>query len=58
VPASAVMGYLPFRIDDGTLPNFDDAIAGHKSDRFRRFNEINVSPLVTVIVNVIGYLAE
>jgi hypothetical protein len=52
------MGYLPFRIDDGTLPNFDDAIAGHKSDRFRRFNEINVSPLVTVIVNVIGYLAE
>ena len=56
--APAVMGSLPFRIDDRPLPNFYDAIASDKPDGFRRFDEVDVSPLIAVVVNVIGHFAE
>ncbi len=53
-----MMGRLPFRIDDRPFPNFDDAIAGHKPNSFCRLNEIHVSPLVAVVVDVITHLTE
>ena len=52
------MGRLPFWVYDRSFPDFDNAVAGDEPKRFCRFNEINVSPLVTMIVNVISHFAQ
>ena len=53
-----MMRPLPFWVYDRPFPDFDNAIAGDESKGFCRFNEIDVSPLITVVVNVIGYFAQ
>jgi len=54
----AVMGYLPFRIDNRTLADFDDAITSTKAHHPRGLNEIDVRPLILVVVDVVGDLAK
>ena len=53
-----MMRSLPFRIDDWSLSDLDDAVASNKSKRFCRLDEFDVSPLVTMVVNVIGYFTQ
>ena len=56
--ASAVVGLLPLRIDDRTSPNFDDAVAGPKARVNGSLDQLNVRPLVLVMVDIISNLAE
>ena len=58
MPAATVMRRLPFRIDDRPFPNFDNTIAGDKPDGLRRLDQIDMSPLVSMIVDVICNLPE
>jgi len=51
VLASAVVRDLPFRIDDRSFTHFDDAIAGDETRRLRRLDQIDMRPLVAMIVN-------
>ena len=53
-----MMGCLPFWVYDGPFPDFDDAVASDEPKRFCRFNEIDVCPLITMVVNVISHFAQ
>jgi hypothetical protein len=53
-----MVGHLPFGVDDRPLPHLDDAIAGAKAAGDRRFDDLQMRPLVTVIVDVIRNLAQ
>ena len=53
-----MVGRLPLRIDNRSLTNFDDAVARGETDAPRRCHHVNVSPLQSVVVDVVGYLAK
>jgi hypothetical protein len=55
---STVVRDLPFRVDNRTLADLHDAIARCKTHRARRLDQLNVRPLVSVIMNVVGDLAK
>ncbi len=56
--ASAVVSGLPLRIDDRSLADFNDAIAGAESNGRRGLHQFNVRPLILMVVNVVGDLAK
>ena len=56
--APAMMGDLPFRIDDRSLSDLDDAVAGHEPSSLPGVDQIDMCPLITVVVNAISYFAE
>ena len=53
-----MVGDLPPGIDDWSLSYLDYAIASAKSCFSSRFDEVNVSPLKSVIVNIVCDLAQ
>src|ERR1043166_3070075 len=53
-----VMSLLPLRIDDRPFANLDDAITWAKTRFHCRTHQLDVGPLVAVVVNVVGDLAE
>ena len=56
--APGVVSHLPPGIDDRPLPNFDDTIARLKSRAGGCQDQINVRPLVLMVVDVIRNLTE
>jgi len=54
----SVVRVFPFRIDDRTVPDLDNAIARAEAGLSRSFDEIDVRPILTVMMNVVGDLAE
>ena len=55
---SRVVSFFPLGVYDRSFSHFDDAIAGFESCHSGRLNKLHMRPLVTVIVNVVGDLAE
>lgn len=53
-----VMRHFPFRVDDRSLANLDDAIARSKADLLAGLDQFDVRPLVTMVVDVIGDFGE
>jgi hypothetical protein len=58
VVAAGMVGLLPLGIDDRPLADLDNTIAGTKAHRGGRLDDFHVRPLVAVVVDVIGDLAE
>jgi len=58
VLASGMVGDLPFGIDDRTLADLYDTVAGAEPNRTRCLDEIHVSPLVLVVVDVVADLTH
>lgn len=52
------MSNFPLRVNDRSLANLDDAVAGLESNVSRRLHQFDVSPLVAMVVNVISDLRE
>ena len=55
---AAVMSRPPFRIYDRPLPDLDDAVASRKSGVLAGPNQVEVSPLITMVVYVVRDLAK
>jgi hypothetical protein len=53
-----VMRSLPFGIDDWPFAGFDDAVASRKADVLSGPDEVNMSPLIAVVVYVVSYFTE
>ena len=53
-----MVSLFPFGVYNRPFSHFDDAIAGFESCHSGRLNKLHMRPLVTVIVNVVGDLAE
>lgn len=53
-----MMGNLPFGIDNRSLAHFDDAVACGESGLLAGTEQIDMSPLIPVIMNIIGDLAQ
>jgi hypothetical protein len=60
LPASVVrvFPFRIFRIDDGTAPDLDDAVARTEASLSRSFNEVHMRPIISVMMNVVGDLAQ
>ena len=56
MPTPAVVGYLPLGVDDGPLADFNNAIARHEARIFGCLDELDMRPLIAVVVNVIRNL--
>src|SRR6266403_3679229 len=56
--ASAMVGCFPFWINNRTLSDLDNAIAGHESYLARRVYQLDMRPLVTVMMNIIRYFRK
>jgi len=56
--APGVMGGLPLRGHDRPLSDLDDAVTGREADLSGSFNQLDVGPLESVPVYVIGNFAE
>jgi hypothetical protein len=50
--------YFPSGVYDWSFADFDYAIAGTKSGRRRSLDEVNVRPLKSMAVNIVGDLTE
>jgi hypothetical protein len=55
---SCVMRRLPFRVYDRSLSDLHNAVTWDKANCRCRLDKINVGPLETMVVNVIGDFAE
>src|SRR5690242_9679222 len=55
---AAMVGKLPARIDDRSLPHFNNTIAGNESNLLGRLNKFHVRPLISVVMNIVHYFAE
>ena len=55
---SAVVRFLPFGVDDWSFANLHYAIAWHESDSARRIYQIDMRPLIAMVMDIIGDLAE
>ena len=55
---STVMGTFPFRVNDRPFADFDYAVARYEPDLLGCIDEIYVSPLVAVVVDVVSELAK
>lgn len=53
-----VMRDLPFRIDNRRLSYLDNTVASGKSSLLTRSYQVNMCPLIAMIVNVVGNFAE
>lgn len=53
-----MMRVLPLRIDDRTLPDLHNAVAGGKPSGLGSIDELYMRPLVTMMVNVVCNFAE
>ena len=53
-----VVSLFPFGVYDWPFAHFDDAIAGFESCHSGCLNKFHMRPLVAVVVNVVGDLAE
>ena len=58
VLASRVVSNLPTGRHNRAFADFDNAITGAEAARRRSVDELNMRPLITVVVDVIGNLAE
>ena len=56
--ASTVVGRLPLRIDDRAFSDLDDAITRTEPNDRGSLDQINMSPLIAVIVDVVRDLAQ
>lgn len=56
--ASAMVRILPSGVNDRSLAHLDDAVTGTEAHRACRLDKLKVGPLVPVMVDVIGYLAQ
>ena len=52
------MGNFPPRVDDWTLSDFDDAVTSVETRFGGCLNEIDMCPLILVIMDIVGNLAE
>jgi hypothetical protein len=57
LPASVVRVF-PFRVDDRTVPDLDNAVAGTEAGLSRSLDEVHMRPIITVMMDVVGYLTE
>jgi hypothetical protein len=48
-----MMGHLPFRINNGSFPDFHDAVACAEASSRRGLDQIDVRPLQAMVVDVI-----
>ena len=55
---SSVVGDLPSSIDDRTLSHLDYAVASTESSRSGCLHQVDMSPLQSMVVNIVGDLAE
>ena len=55
---AGVVRVFPFGVDNRTFTDLDDAIAGAEAGLSRSFDEVHVRPIVPVMMNVVGDLAE
>ena len=55
---SRVVCNLPPWVNNRPVPDFHDAIAGIESGRHSSLDHFDVSPLIPVVVNVVGNFAE
>lgn len=53
-----MMRNLPFRVNYRAFPNFDDAVTCREPSSAASMNQIDMSPLIAMVVNVIGNLAQ
>lgn len=53
-----MVSHLPLGVNDWPLADLDDAIARLESGVSGRLDEIDVSPLVAVMMDVVGDFAE
>ena len=58
VLAAAMMGHLPFRIDNRPFPDLDNAVASCESRLLRGLNKLHMRPLIPVVVNIISDFGE
>jgi hypothetical protein len=58
MPAPAVVGFLPLGINDGPLAHLNNAVAWLKASFASGIQELNVRPLISVVMHVVGDLAE
>lgn len=58
VLAPTVVGGLPFGVDNGALSNLYDAVARQELGFPRGANQLDVGPLIAVMVHVVGNLAK
>ena len=56
--AAAVVGHLPLGIDDRAFTNLDDAVARLETRISCRLDQVYMSPLVAMVVDVIRNLTE
>jgi len=55
---AGVVRVLPFGIDNRTFTDLDDAIARPEAGLSRSFDEVDMRPIIPVMMNVVGDLAE
>ena len=53
-----VVGSFPFGINYRPLSHFNDAVARAEADASRCVDQINMGPLIAMIVNIVTDLAE
>jgi hypothetical protein len=58
VLAARMVGRLPLGINDRPFSNLDNAITGLEARSLSCLDQFDVRPLITVVMNVIGDLAE
>jgi hypothetical protein len=55
---SSMVSRLPFWVDDWAFTDLHDAVARHKVRLTRSRYQLDVSPLVTVMMHIVGDLTE
>src|SRR5437016_10395431 len=58
MPTPAVVGHLPLGVDNGPLADFNNAIARHEARIFGSLDELDMRPLIALVVDVIRDLCE
>ena len=53
-----MVGFFPPGVNDRPLSDFNDAVARLKADGDSCQNYLHMGPLITVIMNIVGNLAE
>ncbi len=53
-----MVGSLPLGVNDRSLPDLNDAIAWAKANPIRRLDQIDVSPLIPVVMDVVANLSK
>ena len=56
--APGVVGFFPAGVDDRSFSDFNDAVARLKADLGGRQNYFHMGPLVAVMMDIVGNLAQ